>query len=328
MPDELIAPYRPFTALGQLQMLREKVEVAPAEKPKDFGKQSGELAGIDFLLGDEAAAYMEIQAAIRVAQEDGDVQILGYLLTTLGAIACYRGNYAAGAEAFQGADAFFTRIGDTLGMAWRQHFYAREYLRYRGNYTEALGQLSAAQTVLRGSGNPSGLIENMLTMADCCTALGDTRRAIELLRGAEALRDEHKCDWYSPEICLIRARVALANEDYEHVYHHSYNGLRLVGASGDVRILAPLYLTLAAALQTERARLLDARDALSRAVAASRGRARRVDLALSLLQLGQHLRRYSNRLTTRARGSGFLFEAHSLFKEMGLEEVYMPAPAS
>jgi tetratricopeptide (TPR) repeat protein len=326
MLNELIAPYRPFTALGQLQALREKIEITPAEDPKDFSRRSGELAGIDFLLGDESEAYTEIQAAIRTAQEGGDIQILGYLLTTLGAIACYRGSYGAGLEAFRGAEAFFTRVGDTLGMAWKQHFYAREYLRYWGNYPEALSQLSAAQAILRGAGNPSGLIENMLTVADCCTVLGDTRRAIELLRGAEALRDEHKCDWYSPEICLVRARVALAHENYEQVYHHSYNGLRLVGASGDVRTLAPLYLTLAAALQTERSRLLDARDALSRAVAAGRSRARRVDLALALLQLGQHLRRYSNRLTTRARGSGFLFEAHSLFKEMGLERLYMPTP--
>jgi hypothetical protein len=37
-----------------------------------------------------------------------------------------------------------------------------------------------------------------------------------------------------------------------------------------------------------------------------------------LQQAGLHLKRFASRPTLRARGSGFLFEADSLFGEMGL----------
>lgn len=81
---------------------------------------------------------------------------------------------------------------------------------------------------------------------------------------------------------------------------------------------AALYRILAFLLEREQDRVEDAYDALSRAIAMGRVRSYRLDLALALQQTGRHLKRFASRATQRARGSGYLFEAHRLFREMDL----------
>jgi len=59
-------------------------------------------------------------------------------------------------------------------------------------------------------------------------------------------------------------------------------------------------------------------DALDRAMAVGRTRARRLDMALALKETGTYMKVFANRATARARGSGFLFELNKCSTEMGL----------
>src|SRR5262249_14431966 len=137
----------------------------------------------------------------------------------------------------------------------------------------------------------------------------------------DGLIAEGKHYFYRSEAYLLKTQLAFAEGNFKLAYKHACAGLGAVGDLGDVRVLASLYRLLAILLERDRNRVDDAHDALERSIVVGRERARRLDLALALRQCGLHLKRFANRPTLRARGSGFLFEAERLFAEMGI-----PAP--
>jgi hypothetical protein len=139
---------------------------------------------------------------------------------------------------------------------------------------------------------------------------------------AGATIEEHKLIWYLPELYLRRANLAHLERNYRDAAAHGLNGLAAAGNLGDLRPLTALYLALGTALEQDRGRLNDARDALDRAILIGRRRGRKLHLALAVRQMGLHLKRFSNRPTARARGLGFLFEASRLLKEMDVETGY------
>jgi tetratricopeptide (TPR) repeat protein len=326
--SELPIPYRSVLALSQLETLRNQGEArikAMAEATQDgLAWEHGNLAGIAYVLGDGVAALSYIRLALQEDEANRQSELRGYFLNILGAASCYLGQYQAGREAFEQAAALFTANNDALGLAWQQHFYARELARDFRDYAQAYTQLNAALPVLRTRAHAQIAIENQLAQIDCMIQQGEIRRAKEGLQQIEGILNDQKCFWYRPELYLLRAQIATQEGNYKHAWQECYAGLGHIGDQGDLRMLAALYLTLGYALEHDRNRIDDARDALGRAIEAGRTRARHLHLALALRQMGLHLRRFSNRSTTRARGSGFLFEADKLFHEMNLTELYAP----
>jgi ATP/maltotriose-dependent transcriptional regulator MalT len=205
---------------------------------------------------------------------------------------------------------------------------AREYARDQGQFKVAADELEKALPVLREKAPVQMVIEGLLALADSYLRQGDLKRADEVLAQAESLVIQGKRYWYRPELYLLRAQAAVAADHIEQASQHAYQGLSAVGDSGDLRMLAPLYRTLGSILGRDRKRSEDAYDALERAMSVGRARARKLDLALALQEAGLHLKRFANRPTLRARGSGFLFEADSLFGEMGLPTPKLAWPGS
>jgi tetratricopeptide (TPR) repeat protein len=323
---ELPIPYRSVLALSQLEAMRNEGEarIKAIATGSGLAWEYGNLAGIAYVLGDGPAALSYIRLALQEDEGAPQSELHGYLLNILGASLCYLGQYQAGREAFEQAAALFTANEDALGLAWQQHLYARELARDHRDYAQAYVQLNAALPVLRTRAHAQITIENQLTQTDCMIQQGEIRRAREALQQIEGILNDQKCFWYRPELYLLRAQVAMQEGNFKRAWHECYTGLGHIGDQGDLRMLAALYLALGHALEHDRSRVDDARDALGRAIEAGRTRARHLHLALALRQMGLHLRRFSNRSTTRARGSGFMFEADKLFHEMGLAELYAP----
>lgn len=325
-PVEALLPYRPVPSLHQLEALRQQTEQSlEALRPQDQERRAwelGNLAGVAFALGDGMAAVINVQEAIRAAQESGQVTLRGYLLNTLGAALCYEGNYAEAIKAFEAAESIFFRTSDSLGSAWNHHMRAREYLRDARTFGDALRQLDLALPVLRSRGNPEVIIENYLTRVACLIQINDLRHARDLIYQVEGMIMESKCFWYRPEMYVLRAELSTRENDVRVAWQQCYTGLGSVSDHGDLRLLPLLYLTLATALEHDKTRLEDARDALERAINAGRARGRKLHLALALRKMGQHLKRFSVRPTVRARGSGFLFEASQLLREMNVQDAY------
>lgn len=325
-PVDSLLPYRPAATLSQLEIMRQQSERTLTQTPpadvQHRAWELGNLAGITFSLGDGPAALDSVQRAIRAAEESAQVGLRAYLQNTLGAVLCYQGQYAQARAAFQQAERIFAGVGDSLGAAWNQHLLAREYLRDWREYREAIRYLDMSLPVLRSRGNPEVIVEHLLTRASCLLPHGEVRHARELLAQAEGVIVEGKCYWYRPELYLLRAEISILENEIRKAWQHCYDGLGMISDHGDLRLLPAIYLTLATALEYDRTRIDDARDALERSINAARTRGRKLNLALALRKMGQHLKRFSVRPTTRARGAGFLFEAAQLFREMGLSEVY------
>lgn len=326
-------PYRAFANPAELEELRLEAESA-LKKGNDaiILDVRTELAGVYILLGDGIAAIDHAREALNVSVAANGVHPemlnVNYAALTLGAAHCHNGNYEAGQSAFAQAEAGFAHLGDTLGVAWYQHIYAREYLRDRGDYAQALNLLGTALAVLRTRAMPAAVIENLLTQADCMINLGEARRAKEVLKQAEDMVAHYKNTWYRPEAALLRANMYMREINFRQAWVHCYAGLGAAGNGGDLRMLTPLYTVLGTALENDHDKVDDARDALERAISAGRTRARGLFLALALRQMGLHLKRFSNRPTARARGSGFLFEADKMFQQMGLSQYLAPRNAA
>lgn len=326
MLDELPIPYAPVQSLAALETLHGQYaasleSLSPGDLPA-LAHSSGRLAGAQFMLGDGEAALVSISRAIQAARTSGQINLMGYLLNLMGAVQGYFGLYPAACQSFDQAEAFFSETNDLIGLAWQQQIMAREYLRDVGQTEQASAQLTSAMSVLRTRAAPHALIENLLAQADCLIRMEEFRRAADAARQAEGLIGEHRAGWYQPELHLIRGKMSLAEGNPKGAWQQGFNGLGAVGHQGDLRTLTALYLLLGVALEHDRLRLNDARDALERAITAGRKRGRRLHLALALRQMGLHLKRHSNRPTARARGSGFLFEAHRMLSEMGLADRY------
>ncbi|GAB4548079.1 MAG: hypothetical protein OHK0023_10500 [Anaerolineae bacterium] len=323
--DGLPHPFCPRTDPATLDELRELlIQTLDARSSQlDFAERSwvaeyGALAGICLLLGDYDLAENQVGQAIKLASEGARPSHLGYYKCIQGAAQCALGKYEIGCENFDSAEAIFSQAGDALGVAWTQHLLAREYHTDNGTHLEALNQLNLALPVFRTHGVYHGLIENLLTQTANLIAIGDMRRATDILRQTEAQINERDQCWFLPELSLLQAKIALAENRAATAARHAYHGLSQIGNCGDLRMLSALYLVLGISLESDRAHIVNARDALQRAVNVGRGRARRIDLARGLRALGMHLKHYSQRMTGRARGSGFLFEAEHLFAEIGV----------
>jgi hypothetical protein len=128
---------------------------------------------------------------------------------------------------------------------------------------------------------------------------------------------ERDLKWLAPEYHWLRARVALAEGAPRLAAKHCHNGLNAVSNGGDVRLLTALYVTLGKALEPDRSQQTAAQDAFERALAAHE-RARCLHAAQAYFAIGLHLKRYSQRVTMRARGSGYLYEAARRYKALGL----------
>jgi len=324
--SDLPFPFQPIRSLVHLEESREAAEqalenLAPADR--DVATHIyGNLAGISLMLGDGPQALEYVAKALNAATAIQDQDGRGHLLNTRAAIECHMGLYVEARASFGEAEALFTRAGDALGMAWTQHLEAREYARDQNDYARALQLLNGAMPVLRARSTPDAVIQTLLTQIDCLVRTGESRRARDAVQQAEFAIHESKSFYYRPELMLMRAQLSLFESNFKQAWQYCYSGLGMVSDQGDLRMLTPLYTALALALEYDRNRADDARDALERAITAGRSRARRLHLSLALRQMGMHLRRYFNRPTVRARGSGYLFEADQQFSQMGLAAIY------
>ncbi len=277
-----------------------------------------ELAGLHWALGEPHAALETLQKALHWASQNNQLEPIGYLLCLQGAALCYIGQYAAAHELFAQAELIFRRGGDALGMAWQRHLMAREYQLDLGNFTNAQRQAAEATPIFRADNLWHAYAESLLAQANASIGIGDPRRAADLLRQADGLITQHNLVWSAPEYHWLRARAALAEGTPHLAAKHCYNGLNAISNGGDVRLLTPLYVTLGKALEADRNQHPAAQDAFERAVMTAQGRARSLHAAQAYWAAGQHLKRYSQRLTLRARGSGYLYEAERRYKALGL----------
>lgn len=317
---ELTIPFQPATDPAELEVRR---ETRQAEQTATLNGAAAldlhcELSGLHWALGEGALALETLQRALRLASESNALEWIGYLMSLQGAALCYVGQYQAAYEIFTQAELIFKRSNDGLGVAWQQHLMAREYHLDQGNYSLAQRYLMAAMPVFRSGGIWHAYAENLLTQAHAALNLGELRRAADLMKQADGLITERELAWYASEYYWLRARIALAEGTPKAATKYCYSGLNAISNGGDLRVLSPLYFTLGIALETDRSQQAAAQDAFDRALQTARIRARRLHVAQAFHAAGLHLKRYSQRMTVRARGSGYLFEADRLYKALGL----------
>ncbi len=287
-----------------------------ANNKEQLARTLGDLSTITYYAGEADVALESAREAAKLAGEAGLTLLQGFLLCNVGAILSYRGDYRGGRETFEQAHQIFLREEDDLGMAWWQSNKAREQDRDQGRCAEAIEQLKQAIPVLKEKTTPRLVIENMLALADAYLCVGDLAHANETIQEADALINEKKISWYRAESNLLKARLAYAQDDLKQASRFAYMGLGIVGDQGDLRILSALYRMVSMILERDKNRREDTQDALDRAIAVGRMRARRVELAWSLRQAGLHLKAVGNRPLVRARSAGFLFESENMLKDM------------
>src|SRR5262249_18412721 len=152
----------------------------------------------------------------------------------------------------------------------------REYLHDQNDCAKVVQQLDAALPVLREKASPRAVIDALLTLVDACICQGNLSRASDLLKEVEKLIMDGKRYWHRPEWYLMKARLASAEGDFKQAAKFASTGLGISGDQGDLRMLTAIYNTLATLLERDRTRLEDAQDALERALATGRARARRL----------------------------------------------------
>ncbi len=277
-----------------------------------------ELSGLHWALGECDAALETLQKALHWASQNNLLGPIGYLLSLQGATLCYIGQYAAAYEMFVQAELIFRQSGDELGIAWQHNLMAREYHLDLGNFTKAHHQAAAAAPIFRAHNIWHAYTESLLAQAHAMLGMGEPRRAADALKQAEGLITERGLVWLAPEHHWLRARAALAEGTPRLAAKQCCSGLNAISNGGDLRVLSPLYVTLGKALEPDRGQQAAAQDAFERALMAAQGRARSLHVAQAYLAAGLHLKRYSQLLTLRARGSGYLYEAERRYKALGL----------
>ncbi|MCZ7547189.1 MAG: tetratricopeptide repeat protein [Anaerolineae bacterium] len=263
------------------------------------------------------AAYNE---AIDIFRAIDARVMLGYALSGMCQVLCFAGQYGPARLHIDEAERIFAENDDEFGPFWCMSARGRDLERDLGACDAARDHL---QTVVVSLGQTSYTDETLyalLALADVQVRLGALDVAEATLAEAGALIQTAQAHWFLPEHELVTGQLAMARDDPAAALDSARRALAAVGVNGDPRTLPAIYRLLARALQETGADDADmVHDALERSVAAARGRARKLDLALSLRALGQFLKQRADRPTNQARGSGYLFEADLLFSEMGIE---------
>jgi tetratricopeptide (TPR) repeat protein len=312
---DLTIPFQPAAEPAELETRRALLS-ADSKDDAAFERHC-ELAGLHWALGESENALASLQKALHLAHQNSLTDSVGYLLSLQSAALCYIGQYAAAHALFAQTESLFRRQNDELGVAWQQHLMAREYYLDLGNFAAAQRAAAQASSFFRANNLWHAYAESLLTQAHSALGAGEPRRAADFLKQAEGLIAERNLKWLAPEYHWLRARTALAEGTPRLAARHCHNALNAVNNGGDVRLLTALYVTLGKALEPDRSQQADAQDAFERALAA-RERARCLHVAQAYLAIGLHLKRYSQRMTMRARGSGYLFEAERRYKALGL----------
>ncbi len=262
------------------------------------------------------AAYRE---AIDIFRAIDARVMLGYALSGMCQALCFAGQYSAARVHIDEAERIFAENDDESGPIWCLSARGRDLERDLGEHEAARDHLQTVVEALRQTSYVDETLYAMLALADVQVRLDALDAAATTLEEAGAVIQQKQAHWFLPEHQLTTGRLAMARGDYAAAMENASRALAAVGVRGDPRTLPAIYRLLARALQALQPS--DAgviHDALERSVAAARGRARRLDLALSLNELGRFLKQRADRPTNQARGSGYLFEADLLFSEMGV----------
>lgn len=280
--------------------------------------------------GDSQSAQVYCLDGVQLTRDTDQHLLSGYLLSSLGATYSYQGQYQDAQQAFEQARTTFTasdsqnfasdQTTHQLGLAWYQHLYACEYAQDQGQFAEVITHLEKALIVLKERASSQIIIETLLTLAESYAGQNNLVRAHEWFKQAEELINSEKRHWHRPQLYLVKASLWLAEDNIKQARDALFASLGAIGPQADLRLLTTLYRMLATILERNRSRIDDARDALERAVAVGRVRARRLHLALALHQLGLHLSHFSNRPTLRAAGAGYLYEADRMLTKMGISQ--------
>lgn len=262
------------------------------------------------------SAYEEAAGILRSIDMEG--RKLGAVLSRMANALCFNGQYKKARECLDEASALFAQSDDRVGLAKCQLVRGRALERDLGEREVAIENLNAALDGLSQTNDTDATLEALLALADIQTQLDQTEEANENLRLAQTYIELERARWFWPEYHLIAGRMAIKQEDYTAARDHAYKALSLISGRGDARTLPSIYLLLAQALQaTQPDRTNAIQDALNRSVSAARGRSRRLDQVVALDSIGRYLKD-EEKSTSKARGSGYLFEAELLMKQMGL----------
>jgi tetratricopeptide (TPR) repeat protein len=306
-----------FTARQQAAESVELLRVA-GSTPIHVARALGNLATIHYYTGETDTAVNFTNEAIQVAVGAGLTLWQGYFWCSMGSILCYTGKYSAATECFDQARTIFIQEESELGVAWMHYRQASEQDRDQGDNNRMVKRLQGVLALLREKTSPKIAIEILLALGEGTLLLGDAAEANEHLLEAEHLVNVGKYYWYRPSLYMLQARLVLHENDPRLAAQIVYKALGIVGDQGDPRVLSPMYRLLATVLQYARSDQDSVTNALERAMAAGRSRARYLDLALALKEAGTYIKATAMRPTARARGSGFLFEAEKMLGEMGL----------
>jgi tetratricopeptide (TPR) repeat protein len=270
--------------------------------------------------GDKALEIYE-EAVATYRQIDRPLH-LGSALQGLGAALCFTGRYQQAKQCFDEAAGLFGQHNAQFLLMACVGARARELERDLGQYATAQTHLEAALQVLAEAGGSfDTIVELRLALADVYVKLGRLSDAEEVLRAARAQIEGEKARWFWPEYHLAAGNLALVQGDHRAALDSTHQGLAAISGRGDPRLLSKIYLLLSHALRAIKPKdEPPICDALERSMLASRSRARRLDRALALSEFGSYLQtQASGKFTSRARGSGFLYEAEFIFKEIGIQ---------
>jgi len=129
--------------------------------------------------------------------------------------------------------------------------------------------------------------------------------------------------WFRPDWWARQAHVLWAQGLREAVAKAARRGLGAVTDYGSSRALSELYRLLALTMGSTPPEIENAQDARQRAVEAARAYSSRLELGRALFTIGLHTKLFATRATDRARGSGFIYEAEQLYRQMD-----MPIPST
>jgi tetratricopeptide (TPR) repeat protein len=305
---------RPPTTTGLLDALRTlemtATDLRDPAQPEALAHTLVRIGKIRLLLGETENLVETLQEAEMILGPSTEMHV------DIGCALCYQGYYTRGKFRLEQAYKRNPTSEMLQGM-----FYAvlgAVYSRDQGKYVDAAAQLRASLAALM----PEQIYIRtavLIALADVAVAQSNGALAQDWLDQSDESIKKNKVFWYQPAFFAAKARLALLNGNAGEAIRYAQQGLGAVDERGDLRTLPTLYRMLAHGLESKPDRIDDARDARMRAVASARTRARRVELARALQEMGWHFQRFYRRSTQRARGAGFLFEAEQLYRDLGIQ---------